>query len=126
VHHPWSTPGRCSAAGSGDRDGNPNVSPQVTPDVLRLYADRALNIQLALVAQLIEELSVSSRVVGISENLRRSLTDRRRLPEVYDRYLRLNADQPYRLKCSFIQAAELGGWRFPRPSPSGHCVMRRR
>ncbi len=89
----------------GDRDGNPNVSPQVTLDVLRLYADRALNIQLALVTQLIEELSVSSRVVGVSEDLRRSLAhDRRRLPEVYDRYLRLNADQPYRLKCSFIHA----------------------
>jgi len=67
----------------GDRDGNPNVSPQVTLDVLRLYADRALSIQLALVAQLIEELSVSTRVVGVSEVLRRSLAhDRRRLPEV--------------------------------------------
>ena len=89
----------------GDRDGNPNVSPQVTLDVLRLYADRALKIQLALIAQLIEELSVSTRVVGVSEDLRRSLAhDRRRLPEVYDRYLRLNADEPYRLKCSFIYA----------------------
>ena len=89
----------------GDRDGNPNVSPQVTLDVLRLYADRALKIQLALITQLIEELSVSTRVVGVSEDLRRSLAhDRRRLPEVYDRYLRLNADEPYRLKCSFIHA----------------------
>lgn len=89
----------------GDRDGNPNVSPQVTLDVLRLYADRALHIQLTLVEQLIEELSVSTRVVGVSENLRRSLAyDRRLLPEIYDRYLRLNRDEPYRLKCSFIHA----------------------
>ncbi len=89
----------------GDRDGNPNVSPQVTLDVLRLYADRALNIQLALIDQLIQELSVSTRVVGVSERLRRSIAhDRRPLPEVYDRYLRLNADEPYRLKCSFIHA----------------------
>ncbi len=89
----------------GDRDGNPNVSPQVTLDVLRLYADRALHIQLTLIAQLIEELSVSTRVVGVSEDLRRSLArDRRLLPEIYDRFLRLNADEPYRLKCSFIQA----------------------
>jgi phosphoenolpyruvate carboxylase len=89
----------------GDRDGNPNVSPQVTLDVLRLYADRALNIQLALIDQLVQELSVSTRVVGVSEGLRRSLAhDRRLLPDVYDHYVRLNADEPYRLKCSFIHA----------------------
>jgi phosphoenolpyruvate carboxylase len=89
----------------GDRDGNPNVSPQVTLDVLRLYADRALNIQLSLINQLIQELSVSTRVVGVSEALRCSLArDRRLLPEVHDRYIRLNADEPYRLKCSYIHA----------------------
>ncbi|MGH3752385.1 MAG: phosphoenolpyruvate carboxylase [Pseudonocardiaceae bacterium] len=89
----------------GDRDGNPNVSPQVTLDVLRLYADRALNIHLTLIDQLVQELSVSTRVVGVSEALRCSLAqDRRLLPDVYDRYLRLNADEPYRLKCSYIHA----------------------
>ncbi|MEO7196122.1 MAG: phosphoenolpyruvate carboxylase [Pseudonocardiaceae bacterium] len=89
----------------GDRDGNPNVSPQVTLDVLALYANRALTIQLALIEQLIQELSVSTRVVGVSEGLRRSLAhDRRLLPEVYDRYIRLNVDEPYRLKCSYIHA----------------------
>jgi phosphoenolpyruvate carboxylase len=89
----------------GDRDGNPNVSPQVTLDVLRLYADRALTIQLTLLDQLVQELSMSTRIVGVSEALRCSLArDRRLLPEVYDRYIRLNAEQPYRLKCSFIRA----------------------
>ncbi|MGH3685073.1 MAG: phosphoenolpyruvate carboxylase [Pseudonocardiaceae bacterium] len=89
----------------GDRDGNPHVSPQVTLDVLRLYADRALNIQLALVNQLVQELSVSTRVVGVSEGLRCSLAhDRRLLPEVHDHYIRRNADEPYRLKCSYIHA----------------------
>ncbi|HYZ37028.1 MAG TPA: phosphoenolpyruvate carboxylase, partial [Pseudonocardiaceae bacterium] len=89
----------------GDRDGNPHVSPQVTLDALGLYADQALNIQLALIGQLIQELSVSTHLVGVSEALRRSLArDRRLLPEVYDRYIRVNADQPYRLKCSFIHA----------------------
>jgi phosphoenolpyruvate carboxylase len=89
----------------GDRDGNPNVSPQVTLDVLRLYAERALTIQLTLIEQLVQELSVSTRVVGVSEELRCSLAwDRRLLPEVYDYYIRLNADEPYRLKCSFIHA----------------------
>ncbi|HZS23339.1 MAG TPA: phosphoenolpyruvate carboxylase, partial [Pseudonocardiaceae bacterium] len=89
----------------GDRDGNPNVSPQVTLDVLRLYADRALTIQLALIDQLVQELSVSTRIVGVSEALRCSLAlDRRLMPEVHDHYIRLNAEQPYRLKCSYIRA----------------------
>jgi len=93
----------------GDRDGNPHVSPQVTLDALGLYADRALNIQLALIDQLSQELSVSTHLVGVSEALRRSLArDRRLLPEVYDRYIRVNADEPYRLKCSFIHARLTG------------------
>ncbi|HET9257690.1 MAG TPA: phosphoenolpyruvate carboxylase, partial [Pseudonocardiaceae bacterium] len=89
----------------GDRDGNPNVSPQVTLDVLRLYAERALTIQITLMEQLVQELSVSTQVVGFSEELRCSLArDRRLLPQVYDHYSRVNADEPYRLKCSYILA----------------------
>jgi phosphoenolpyruvate carboxylase len=89
----------------GDRDGNPNVSPAVTMDALRLYADRALRIQTTLLDELVQELGVSTRIVGMSEGLRQSLAqDRRLLPEVYDRYIRLNAEEPYRLKCSYILA----------------------
>ena len=89
----------------GDRDGNPNVSPAVTFDSLRLYADRALRIQTTLLDALVQELGVSTRIVGMSEGLRQSLAqDRRLLPEVYDRYIRLNAEEPYRLKCSYILA----------------------
>ena len=87
----------------GDRDGNPNVSPEVTMDALRLYADRALRIQISVLEELVQELGVSTRVVGIAEGLRQSLAqDRRHLPEVHDRYIRLNAEEPYRLKCSYI------------------------
>ena len=89
----------------GDRDGNPNVTPEVTMDALRLYADRALRLQTSLLEELVAELSVSSRVVGVSEGMRQSLAlDRRQLPDVYDRYVRLNAEEPYRLKCSYILA----------------------
>ncbi len=89
----------------GDRDGNPNVTPEVTREVLALYADRALRIHLELCAALVSELSVSTRVVGVSEELRTSLArDRRVLPEIHDRYFRLNEHEPYRLKCSYILA----------------------
>ena len=89
----------------GDRDGNPNVTPQVTMEVLRSFAERALGIHHGLLEELGTELSVSTRVVGVSEELRSSLArDRRFLPEVYDRFVRLNAEEPYRLKCSYILA----------------------
>ena len=89
----------------GDRDGNPNVTPAVTREVLELYTDRALRIHESLLEQLLSELSISTRVVGVSEELRASLAhDRRLLPEVYAQRNRLNAHEPYRLKLSYIQA----------------------
>ena len=89
----------------GDRDGNPHVTPSVSAEVMRLYADRALRIHLDLVEALVSELSVSTRVVGVSEELRASLRhDRRALPEVHARFVRLNEYEPYRLKLSYIRA----------------------
>ena len=64
-----------------------------------------MRIQSELLEDLVQELSVSTRLVGVSEDLRRSLArDRRALPEVYDRFVRLNAEEPYRLKCSYVHA----------------------
>ena len=89
----------------GDRDGNPFVTPEVTREVAALNAQRALNIHLELTEVLVDELSISTRVVGVSEELRGSLArDRRVLPEVYDRYVRLNSNEPYRLKLSYVRA----------------------
>ncbi|MGH3567991.1 MAG: phosphoenolpyruvate carboxylase [Pseudonocardia sp.] len=89
----------------GDRDGNPSVTPAVTREVLGIYADRALRIHGRLVEQLVGELSISTNVVGVSEELRGSLArDRRALPGVHDRFIRLNAHEPYRLKLAYVAA----------------------
>jgi phosphoenolpyruvate carboxylase len=89
----------------GDRDGNPFVTPEVTREVIALNADRALRIHLKLVEDLVDDLSISTRVVGVSEELRGSLArDRRVLPEIHDRYIRLNQNEPYRLKLSYLRA----------------------
>ncbi|MEX5632895.1 phosphoenolpyruvate carboxylase [Parafrankia sp. FMc2] len=88
----------------GDRDGNPNVTPAVTLEVLNLQHEFGIRVLTATVDRLIRELTASTRVVGeISADLRAALTaDRAALPEVYDRYIRLNAEEPYRLRCSYI------------------------
>ncbi|HEX2192073.1 MAG TPA: phosphoenolpyruvate carboxylase [Acidimicrobiales bacterium] len=88
----------------GDRDGNPTVTPAVTLAVLRSQQDRALGNLLSAVDALIGDLSSSTRIVGVSPQLAASLAaDREALPEVYQQWHRLNAEEPYRQKCSFIR-----------------------
>jgi phosphoenolpyruvate carboxylase len=89
----------------GDRDGNPHVSPQVTLDILGLHHENALGVILGLVDGLLGELSTSVQVAGISAELEASLADdREALPEVHRSFQRLNAEEPYRLKLSFVRA----------------------
>ena len=83
----------------GDRDGNPNVTPAVTLQVIRLQREHAVNDALDLVDRLRRQLSLSSRLRPPSAELVASLqADLAALPEVEERYLRLNAEEPYRLK----------------------------
>jgi len=87
----------------GDRDGNPAVTPGITLEVLGLQREFALRNLTAAVESLISTLSASTLVVGISPILRDSLeVDRAQLPEVHARFAHLNAEEPYRLKCSYI------------------------
>ena len=86
----------------GDRDGNPNVTAETTFEAVRIYSERALEIHAASVVELRNELSVSTRVVGVSEELRASLAhDRRALPEAHGS---VDSAEPYRVKCAVIQA----------------------
>ncbi|MBW3667413.1 MAG: phosphoenolpyruvate carboxylase, partial [Actinobacteria bacterium] len=87
----------------GDRDGNPSVTPETTLETLTLQHDRGLTYLIGLIEDLAEELSVSSRLVEISEEMADALDeDRRHLPEVYRREHRRTSGEPYRLKCSYI------------------------
>ncbi|MBH5335186.1 phosphoenolpyruvate carboxylase [Streptomyces pactum] len=88
----------------GDRDGNPNVTPEVTWDVLLLQHEHGINDAIELIDDLRSALSNSIRNSGATEELLTSLRrDLDALPEISPRYKRLNAEEPYRLKATCIR-----------------------
>ena len=89
----------------GDRDGNPFVTPEVTIQALTLYHLRGIATLIPLMDRLVEELSVSVRFAGISPELERSIqADLVSLDNLDPRYVRLNSEEPYRLKVTCIRA----------------------
>jgi phosphoenolpyruvate carboxylase len=69
-------PGRFLTFGSwigGDRDGNPNVTPEVTAETLRLHRGLAVERHRAVAAELNRSLSLSSRLVDTPAELRAAL-----------------------------------------------------
>ncbi|MER0243566.1 phosphoenolpyruvate carboxylase [Streptomyces sp. HSW2009] len=88
----------------GDRDGNPNVTPEVTWDVLLLQHEHGITDALQAVDDLRAALSNSIRNGGATDELLASLqADLDRLPEISPRYKRLNSEEPYRLKATCIR-----------------------
>jgi phosphoenolpyruvate carboxylase len=88
----------------GDRDGNPNVLPETTLEVLMLQHEHALRDALAMIDELRADLSSSVRIAGVTAELEASLAaDLERLTELDARYRRLNAEEPYRLKLTCVR-----------------------
>jgi phosphoenolpyruvate carboxylase len=87
----------------GDRDGNPFVTPEATSSVVDLALDVAVRALRAMLSKLMDEISVSVQHVGISEELRLSIEEDLSRLQPDARYLRLNAEEPYRLKLSCIR-----------------------
>ncbi|MFL6127524.1 MAG: phosphoenolpyruvate carboxylase [Mycobacteriales bacterium] len=89
----------------GDRDGNPNVTATVTEQVLELMHGHGIEMLLRAVDRVLRELSSSSRIVGITDELRASIdTDLATVRGLDGRSLRFNAEEPYRLKAGCIRA----------------------
>ena len=87
----------------GDRDGNPFVTPEVTRAVIDFQRDHAIGDILPIIDRLLEDLSVSERMAGPDPDLRAQVdADLASLPEFDRRFLRLNAEEPVRLKLSVI------------------------
>jgi phosphoenolpyruvate carboxylase len=89
---------------AGDRDGNPNVSPEVTLAATRRASFTVLGRYAERVAEMVTVLSVSSRIAPVSEALRSSLEgDRALLPEIWGSNRARDSDEPIRLKLTFIR-----------------------
>jgi phosphoenolpyruvate carboxylase len=88
----------------GDRDGNPYVTPAVTREVLLIQHEYGIRAAEKVIDRLIDELSVSKRLRGVSLDLSASLAaDLDALPELPVRYRRVNTEESYRLKLRCIR-----------------------
>jgi phosphoenolpyruvate carboxylase len=89
----------------GDRDGNPFVTPEVTADVLVLQREHAIDRITEIIESLADDLSVSERIAGVPIALREQVArDLDGVDGVHPRYLRLNAEEPIRLKLTIVRA----------------------
>ena len=62
----------------GDRDGNPNVTPEVTTQILHLQHTAGINELVAMVEELLTEMTASTRIVSASDALLASIESRTR------------------------------------------------
>ena len=107
-HYPSLTPPpRFLTFGSwigGDRDGNPNVTAEVTAETLRLHRGLAVEKHRVEVRRLDRALSVSEQLVNISPELFESLaaaeTDSTHVDYLKKRY----PNEPYRLRAAILSA----------------------
>ncbi len=103
VTDPSSVPVRFGSWVGGDRDGNPNVTPQITAEVLAFQRSRALRILITEIEELSAELSISDKIRTVSPELAAQLeADATRFPRVVARFNRLSAGEPYRMRCGVI------------------------
>lgn len=87
----------------GDRDGNPNVTPDVTRETIVVQVGHAIRVISEAMSKLRQSLSVSTRIINVSQELKDSVErDLANIPEFEARYRRLNAREPYRLKTTAI------------------------
>ncbi|HET7487378.1 MAG TPA: phosphoenolpyruvate carboxylase [Acidimicrobiales bacterium] len=101
---PTATPLRFGTWVGGDRDGNPHVTPEVTLEVLAQQHDLGIGLLLACTDEVVTDISTSSSIAGVSQAMSDSLArDADALPDVAARWGRLNAEEPYRLKASFVR-----------------------
>lgn len=88
----------------GDRDGNPHVTAEVTKNAITTQVGHSIRVTLERLDALRQSLSVSTRIAGASPELLTSVeADLQILPEIEERFRRINVEEPYRLKATAIR-----------------------
>ena len=101
---PTATPLTFGSWIGGDRDGNPNITPEITKQAIALQMGHAIRVTLEALDELRQALSVSTKLAGTSEALVESVArDLEALPEIEPRFKRINVEEPYRLKATAIR-----------------------
>ena len=103
--HPLHLPLRLGSWVGGDRDGNPNVTPDLTLYAALRASSTILGTYRKRVLELIECLSISTHIKPVPKTLLTSLEkDREDLPDLWEVIRERNPEEPIRLKLSFIAA----------------------
>ena len=88
----------------GDRDGNPNITAEVTKAAILLQNAHFTRTLFSHLDELRQALSISTKLAGVSRELEVSVAkDLENLPEIEARYRRINIEEPYRLKATAIR-----------------------
>ena len=88
----------------GDRDGNPNITAEVTKAAILLQNAHFTRTMFLHLDELRQALSISTKLAGVSKELEKSVAqDLEKLPEIEARYRRINVEEPYRLKATAIR-----------------------
>ena len=88
----------------GDRDGNPNITAEVTKAAILLQNSHFTRTVFEHLDELRQALSISTKLAGVSLELEKSVAqDLEKLPEIENRYRRINVEEPYRLKATAIR-----------------------
>lgn len=88
----------------GDRDGNPNVTSEVTAETLRLHRGQAMENHRHALQSVARHLSMSARRLPLPEELVRWLEKRHPLPAHVEYIEQRYAAEPYRLILSLLAA----------------------
>lgn len=89
----------------GDRDGNPFVTPAITVATARRASHAILGRYRESLDDLVRRLSLSAQFTQPSRALEQSIeSDRLLLPDIWKKNKRRNADEPLRMKLSFMSA----------------------
>jgi phosphoenolpyruvate carboxylase len=86
----------------GDRDGNPFVTPAVTRATLALQRATVIRLYLHELRQLREELSISSKLLEMPQQLSESLQEDRNQITLPPAALRRYRSEPFRLKACYM------------------------